>query len=178
MQFGNESSATASRLHRTGHMTSSQVTKTFTSITSRIIKIKPWAKCHYVCFEETYRLICNMTHLGHSSGQIIWPGPRSDFQIDLIGSRWMCFDASRRVEHDSVLLSICFVQKLFTEKLVGQKWPALGRSKILPEAVKSGMIGCKIYRTFRSSLLRSSIAIRWQTSRSEALPPHPRCVQA
>ena len=65
---------------RIGHMTSSymassQFTETFTitSITPHRIEIEPWARCHCVCLDMKHRLIWNMSYLGHSSGQVIWP---------------------------------------------------------------------------------------------------------
>ena len=59
-----------------GHMTSSymmssQVMKTFMSITLYRIEIEPWARCHYVCLFKTHRMICNMTYLVHLAGQVI-----------------------------------------------------------------------------------------------------------
>ena len=76
----------------TGHMTSScmtwsQVTKTFTSVTLHRIVIEPWARCHWICLVKTHPIICNTTYLGHLSGQVIWPDLRSNFQINLSGSR-------------------------------------------------------------------------------------------
>ena len=69
------------------YMTSSQVTKTFTSITPHRTELEPWARCHCVYLAMKHRLICSMTYQGHSSDQVIWPGLRSNFQIDLSGSK-------------------------------------------------------------------------------------------
>ena len=82
---------------RTGHMTPSymtslQATKMFTSITLDRIELKPCAMCHYVCFVRMHRRICNITSLGHASGQvIIWPKLRLNFTTDLSGPkcRWL-----------------------------------------------------------------------------------------
>ena len=97
--YDNESSAIAGLWTRSGHMTlscmtSSQVTKTFRSVTPHRIEVEPRARCLCVCLVETHRLICNMTYLGHLSGQVIWPGVRSIFEIDLSRSKCTCYDAS------------------------------------------------------------------------------------
>ena len=112
----------------TGHMTSScmtslQVTKTFTSITLHRMEIEPLARCHCVCLFKTHRMICNMTYLGTVPGQVIWPDLRSNFLIDLSGSKFTCFDASCREEYDGVSrLSLSFlVQKLFPQNLIFPK---------------------------------------------------------
>ena len=98
----------------TGHMTSSQVTKIFTSITPHRIGLQPWEMCHCVCLVKTHRMMCNMIYLGHSSGQVIWPDLRSNFQIDLSGSRCICFDASWREEYDG---PSCFSLSFFVQRL-------------------------------------------------------------
>ena len=69
---------------RTGHMTSacmtsSQATKTWTSITPHRIEVEPWKRCHCVCLIKTHRLISNMTYVGHLSGQVIWLEIKSKF---------------------------------------------------------------------------------------------------
>ena len=46
--------------------------------------------------KDASTVICNMHYLGHSSGQVIWPDLRSNFKIDLSGSKCMWFNASRR----------------------------------------------------------------------------------
>ena len=136
----------------TGHMTSScmtssQVTKTFTSITLHRIEIEPWARCHCVCLVKTHRMICNMIYLGHLSGQVIWPDPRSIFQIDLSWSKCTYFDASWQEEYDGVLrFSLSYlVQKLFPWSLVFQESNIFsltchGKVKMWPKVAKSGMV--------------------------------------
>ena len=108
----------------TGHMTPScmtslQVKTTFTSIHLHRVKIEPWARCHCVCLVNMHRLICNMTCLGHFSGQVIWPDLMSNFQIDLLGSGFTV-SVSRREEYNGVShFSLSFlVQKLFAQNLI------------------------------------------------------------
>ena len=166
----------------TGHMTSScmtssQVTKTFTWITFHRIEIEPWARCHCVCLVKTHRMICNMTYLGHLSGQVIWPDLRSNFQIDLSGSKCTCFDASWREEYDGVSrFSLSFlVQKLFAKNLIFPKsnffcLTCPGKVKMWPKVVKSGLVRFKTSLFFCLLLLQGSISIKGQTSRGVATP--------
>ena len=49
------------------------------------IALESWARCHCVCLIITHQLICNMTCLGPSSDQVIWPDLRSGFQIGVQG---------------------------------------------------------------------------------------------
>ena len=75
---------------RAGHMTlscmtSSQVTKTFSSITPHRIEVETWARCHCVCLVKTHRSICNMTYLGHLSGQVISPDQGHIFKLTFRG---------------------------------------------------------------------------------------------
>ena len=72
------------------------------SITPRRVEIEPWAGCHCVCLVKTHRMIWNIIYLERLSGQVIWPGIRSDFQIDLSRSKCIYFDASWPEEYDSV----------------------------------------------------------------------------
>ena len=160
-----------------GHMTSSQVTKTFTPITSHRIEIEPWARCLCVCIVKTHRLICNMTCLGHLSGQVIWLYPRSIFQISLSGSRCIWFDASWREEYDGLSrFSLSFlIQKLLAKNLILWKSNIFltcpGKVKMWHKVEKSGMVRFRTSRSFRLPLLRSSISIRGQTSRGWHPPP-------
>ena len=46
--------------------------KRFASITPHRIYLEPRVRCHCVCLLMMHRLICNMTYLGHSLGQLFW----------------------------------------------------------------------------------------------------------
>ena len=120
-----------------------------------------------------------MTYLSHSSCQVIWPDLRSNFQTDRSGSKCTCFDASCREEYDGVsrfsLSSL--VQQLFAKSLSSQKrnifFTCPGKVKMYPKVVKLGIIRFTTPRSFRLSLMRSSISIRGQTSRGH--PPPQVC---
>ena len=108
---------------------------TLTSITLERTDLKPCARCHCVCLVMTHRLICDMSYLSHSSGQVIWTDPRSDFKIHLFCPKWY-LDASRRKKYDGInnfpLPSL--VEKSFAKMFILLKnnnfgWPALERSK-------------------------------------------------
>ena len=107
------------RGHMTSCMASSHVMKTIPSITLHRIELETWARCHRVCPVMTHWLICNMIHLVHLSGQIIWPDLGSNFHIDLFwvktqvlrcvltrGIRW-CFE-----------FSIFVLQRIFAKTLM------------------------------------------------------------
>ena len=66
---------------------SSQATKTFTSITLHRNEIGQWVRCHCACLVNPHRMICNITYLGQLSGHIIWPDLRSNFHMNLSGSK-------------------------------------------------------------------------------------------
>ena len=115
---------------RTGHLTSSQVTKTFTPITAYRIGLGPWPRRHCVSFVMMHWLICNMTYMSHTSDQIIWPDLRSDFQITCRRPKCICFDLSRREQFSSTYL----FQKIFAKTFILPVsnifvWPVLGRWK-------------------------------------------------
>ena len=60
--------------------------------------------------------------LGHLSGQVIWPGLRSNFQLDLSESKCICFDASWRDEYDGVSRFLCISYfKSYLQKMDFQK---------------------------------------------------------
>ena len=150
--------------------TSSQVNKTFTSITPHRISVEPWSRCHCVCLVKTHRLICNMTYLGRLSGQVIWPYLRLNFQIDLPGSKCICFDASWREEYDgvsrffSIFLSSKFIRKKYLPKSNIFLFDLTWKGQNVTLWSKSGMVRFRTSRSFRLPLLRSSFSIRGQTS--------------
>ena len=169
MQFNNESNATASRWPRTDYMTSSQVTKTFMSITPHRIEVELWARCHCVCLVKAYRLICSSTYLGHSSGQVIWPDQRSNFQNDLLGPKCIWCVLTRGIRWCTAFFSIFVISKVtctnvnFPEKqhfMFGLPW----KDQMWPKVAKSGVVIFRTSRTFRLFLLRSSTSTRGQTS--------------
>ena len=165
-------------------MTSSQITKTFTSITYHRIELEPRARCHCVWLVKTHRLTCYMTYLGHLSDQVIWPDPRSNFKIDISGSGCICFDKSWREKYNGVSrfsLSFSF-QKLFAKSWSYQKSTLFcltcpGKFKMWPKVVKLDMVRFRASRSFHLSLLLSSISNRGQTSRGWGgnHSPPPRC---
>ena len=116
MRLGNKSGATAGRWPRLGHMTSSQVTKKFISITPNRKEVRPWARCHCAYLVKAHRLICIMTYLGHPSAQVIWPNPT----FNLLGSR--------REEYDGVSrFSVSWlVHNLFAKTMI---WPKSNNCK-------------------------------------------------
>ena len=90
IQFGNETSDAASWLHRTAHMASSymtsQIMQSLPPITLDRIKFETCAKCHF--FAMSYRMIFNMAYLSYQVSHVeYWVGLRSDFQLDLSGSK-------------------------------------------------------------------------------------------
>ena len=119
-------------------MTSSQVTKTFTSMTPHRIEIEPWSRYHCVCLVKTHRLTCNMTYLDHLSGQVIWPELWSNFQIDFPGSK--CIPMCRCTLKRGILLIFAFfflsflAQNLYAKSKIFQNsnifvWPTPGPVK-------------------------------------------------
>ena len=168
---------------RTGHMTPScmtlsQVTKTFSSITPHGLEVEPWASCHCICLVKTHRSICHMTYLGHLSGQVMpWPKVKiSDWPFGVRMHMFRCV-LMREIRWYFAFFLSFLVQKLFAKKLIFQKCIIFclacpGKVKMWPKIVKSGMGRFKTSRSFRWSLLQSSISIRGQASRG-VLPP--RC---
>ena len=75
-----------------------------TSIPPHRIEVEPWARCHCVCLVMINRLLCNMTYLVHSSGQVIWPDRRSHFQIDLSGNIWNAYVSMRLVARNTMVM--------------------------------------------------------------------------
>ena len=138
-------------------------------ITHHIIELEPWARCHCVYLVMTYQLICNMIYVDQSSGKVIWPNLRSNFQIHLSGSQ--CFDAPRREEYDdaSRFVSLFLCSKVICKNSILQKRNIFSLNcpenvKMRPRVVKSEIIGFRTFQTFCSLLLRGSIAIRGQMS--------------
>ena len=98
---------------------SSHVTKTFTSITldrKSYSHMRDVMSCH-ICLVMAPRLICNMTYLDRSSGQVISSVLRLNVQIDLSRSKCICFDTPRREEYGGVKnFSLPFlIQKFFAK---------------------------------------------------------------
>ena len=163
----------------TGHvtsscMTSSQVTKTLTSITLHRIEIEPWALClsrQDALNDVQYDLRGSFIRSG------FLPDLRLNFQINLWGSKFIFLGASWREEYDSVS---CFalsllVQKLFAKNVIFPERSIFcltcpGKVKMWTKEVKSYMVRFKTSRSFRLSLLRSSISIRGQSSRGSPPP--------
>ena len=176
MQFNNESGATAGRWPRTDYMTSSQVTKTFMSITPHRIEVELWARCPCVCLVRAHRLICSRIYLSHSSGHLT--RPKVKFQIDLLRSKCICFDAFSQEGYDGAKrfsLSLLF-QKLFAQTLIFRKGSIVcltcpGKVKMWPKVVKSGVAIFRTSRTFRLFLLRSSISTRGKRDEGAPSPP-------
>ena len=56
--------------------------RTYFEITFDRNELETWGWCHSVRVVKAYRLICNMTYLGHTVN-LTWRDLRSDFQIDL-----------------------------------------------------------------------------------------------
>ena len=83
---------------------------------------------------------------------------RSNFQIDLSGSVFTCFDASWREECDGVKrFSLSFlVQKLLAKNLIFPKkhycLTCPGNVKMWPKVVKSGMVRFRTWRSFRVAM--------------------------
>ena len=88
-----------------------------------------------VCHVKTHQLICNMTYLGQSSSEVIWPDLKSSFQINLLGSKYICFDATRLEEYDGVsrfflyLISKVICRHVDLNRKAFFVWPVRGRSK-------------------------------------------------
>ena len=119
--FRNESSATGIRwlpykwCDFIIYMTSSQATEMLTPITLGRIELEKCRRCHCVVLVMTHRLICNMTYLGHLSGPTTWLDLRSGIRIDLFGSKFECFVASRREECNGVR-NFCAI--FFSSKMI------------------------------------------------------------
>ena len=142
---------------RAGHITSSQVTKTLTSITPDRIELELYADCHCLsCHDAT----ADMQHdlPGSFIGQLFKLTYR-----DRHAYSSMCFAARNLIV---LSISIFSVRKLFFKKLILLKAPCLfdlpWNVKMLRNVVRSVMAGFRTSQTFRSSLLRSSTAIRGQ----------------
>ena len=125
----------------TGHMTSScmtssQVTKTFTSITPHRIEIEPWARCHCVFLVKTHRMyaiwptwdICQVRSFAWLKVKFSnWPFEVKMHMFRCVltrGIRW-CF------AFFSFFLSSKVIRKKTwsSQKATFFVWPALGRSK-------------------------------------------------
>ena len=96
---------------------------------------------------------------------------RSNFQIDLSGSKYRTFDESLCERYDiKKQFPPCFLlQELFAKTLTLLKvnfscLTCPGKAKMWPKVVKSGMVGFKISQPFCSLLSQSSIVIRGQVN--------------
>ena len=124
-----------------GHMTSSsmmssQVTKTFRSITSHRIEVEPWTRCHCVCLAKTHLLIFNMTYLGHYHVRSFDLTKCQIFKLTF--RRQDAYVSMRLYKGNTMVFDVflflsqfkSYLQKTgFSPKSSFFLWPALGRSK-------------------------------------------------
>ena len=159
---------------RTGHMasscmTSSQVTKRFMSITPHRIEGEPRARCHCVFPVKMHRMLCNIDlpwsfmRSGHSTWREVkfWNWP---FGVKMHMCRFVLTWGIRCcLTLFSIFLSLNVICKKVDLPKKATTCP--GKVKMWPKVVKSDIVIFRVSRSFRLSLLRSSISIRGQMSR-------------
>ena len=127
----------------------SNVTETFTPMTPHRIELKPWARRNCVFLVITHRLIwCNMTYLGLSSGQAIWPDQRSNFWLIFLGQNAYVLI---RVNMRNAMVFRLFLSSKIIRKNVNRSkkqqfffnFACHGEVKMWSKVVKSGMVGFK-----------------------------------
>ena len=174
IKSGSESSATASRWPRTGHMTSSQVTKTFPPITPHRKKVEPREVS--LCFSCSDPLAYVQHELPASfirSGHLTWHKAilsNRTFGVNMHmfrcvwtrGARW-CFVF---VLYLSYFEAICKKKRWSCKKqysLFDLSWEGQNVTKV----VKLVIVRCKTSNTFRSSFCKTLL----QLADKRAFPP-------
>ena len=86
-------------------------------------KWETWDSCHCVCLRKAYRMMYNLTYLGHRVA-LPWLDLRSNFDLDLSRSNYTLLDAPWRDKHDRVtIVVLSFKTKTLSPKnQFGQIW--------------------------------------------------------